>query len=909
MTRRHDDKHPNKISVILFYLASIIIHDLFRTDHTNFYNSQTSSYLDLAPLYGSNIDEQNLMRTHKDGKLKPDAFSEIRLLSFPPGVGILLIMFNRFHNNTVEMLARINQDNQFRKPKGDYPKLNWDDKNFPSDWKTYDENLFQTGRLITCGLYINIVLTDYVRTILNLNKTNSNWALDPRIDIPGVPEAAGNQVSAEFNLVYRWHSAISVRDEKWTNTLWKTEFSELDPKTVTYHQFIMAAAKLEAKFLAMDPAERPLGQFKRTNGKFDEDALVEEFVNGIEDCSNAYGANRVPPVMRVIEILGIEQARAWSVASLNEFRKYFALEPHKTFESINPDPYVADQLKRLYDHPDYVELYPGLVAEEPKQPMVPGAGLTPGFTISRAVLSDAVALVRGDRFYTVDYHPKKLTNWGYTEVAKDLAIDNGCVIYKLILSAFPFHFKPDSIYAHFPMTVPEEMISVIKKLGRADHYNNTRPSRAPGIKVISSYSGVEAALKSPETFKVAITDSIVQLLGKPAKDFMLAGDSPKNSQSRNMMEKALYLDGKWEAQVRDYYEMITAKLLKEKAYKIADKNQVDIIRDIGNLTHIHFVSEMFALPLKTEERPLGVFTEHELYLIMVALFLTVYFDVDPVSSYPLREKARSATQMLGGLVEANVREISVGGVFNRLMSAIFPDHSPLKDYGINLIKRLLKSGMDIPQLVWGHILGTLGGMTANQGQLFAQVLEYYLTVGHDAHWAKINTLAKDDSDKSFEVLRRYVMEGVRIAGQTGIYREVAKACELKDGETNLKLAVGEKVLLNLHAASMDPKVFPNPEQVVLDRPESSYISLGMGPHECLGSGMTYTALTAMFKVVGKLDKLRPALGPQGLLHKVKAPFPTEGVVPKGPWYDLYLTESHDSLWPFPQSKLSVYCSL
>ena len=30
-----------------------------------------------------------------------------------------------------------------------------------------------------------------------------------------------------------------------------------------------------------------------------------------------------------------------------------------------------------------------------------GAGITPTFTISRAILSDAVTLVRGDRFYTV----------------------------------------------------------------------------------------------------------------------------------------------------------------------------------------------------------------------------------------------------------------------------------------------------------------------------------------------------------------------------------------------------------------------------------------------------------------------------------------------------------------------------
>lgn len=56
---------------------------------------------------------------------------------------------------------------------------------------------------------------------------------------------------------------------------------------------------------------------------------------------------------------------------------------------------------RHVEHPDFVELYPGIVAEEAKEPMVPGVGITPTYTISRAVLSDAVGLVRGDRFYTV----------------------------------------------------------------------------------------------------------------------------------------------------------------------------------------------------------------------------------------------------------------------------------------------------------------------------------------------------------------------------------------------------------------------------------------------------------------------------------------------------------------------------
>lgn len=115
----------------------------------------------------------------------------------------------------------------------------------------------------------------------------------------------------------------------------------------------------------------------------------------------SFGARNVPKALRAVEILGIQQARKWNCGSLNEFRKFFGLKPYETFEEINSDPYVADQLRHLYEHPEYVELYPGIVAEEAKEPMAPGVGIAPTYTVSRAVLSDAVALVRGDRFYTV----------------------------------------------------------------------------------------------------------------------------------------------------------------------------------------------------------------------------------------------------------------------------------------------------------------------------------------------------------------------------------------------------------------------------------------------------------------------------------------------------------------------------
>lgn len=145
--------HPNNVSSVLFYWAAIIIHDLFQTDHSDFSNSQTSSYLDLSPLYGDTQADQDAIRTFKDGKLKADCFSEYRLLGFPPGVGVIIIMFNRFHNYVVEQLALINEGGRFTKPSDNLPP-----ERREKAWKDYDNDLFQTGRLVTCGLYINITL-------------------------------------------------------------------------------------------------------------------------------------------------------------------------------------------------------------------------------------------------------------------------------------------------------------------------------------------------------------------------------------------------------------------------------------------------------------------------------------------------------------------------------------------------------------------------------------------------------------------------------------------------------------------------------------------------------------------------------------------------------------------------------
>ena len=247
--------------------------------------SQTSSYLDLSPLYGDTQDDQDQIRTFKDGKLKPDCFSEQRLLGFPPGCGTILIMFNRFHNYVVEQLAMINENGRFSKPSDKLPK-----EMVEKAWIKYDNDLFQTGRLITCGLYINITLGDYLRTIVNLNRSNTTWTLDPRVDMDkffgkdGTPRGVGNQVSAEFNLVYRWHSATSKRDEEWTENMYKQMFGK-PASEVPMHELLAGLGKWNAG-LDKDPHKRPFAGLQRdSEGRYNDDELVKILSDSIEDCA------------------------------------------------------------------------------------------------------------------------------------------------------------------------------------------------------------------------------------------------------------------------------------------------------------------------------------------------------------------------------------------------------------------------------------------------------------------------------------------------------------------------------------------------------------------------------------------------------------------------------------------------
>ena len=102
-----------------------------------------------------------------------------------------------------------------------------------------------------------------------------------------------------------------------------------------------------------------------------------------------------------------------------------------------------------------------------------------------------------------------------------IKLTNLGVFYKLFLRAFPAHFKPNSIYAHYPMTIPSENRKIMKTLGREAHYSYDRPAFiAPRIN-LTTYVGAKSILENQSVFKVTWGTTTEELFGKGGANFML----------------------------------------------------------------------------------------------------------------------------------------------------------------------------------------------------------------------------------------------------------------------------------------------------------------------------------------------------------------------------------------------------
>lgn len=218
------------------------------------------------------------------------------------GFTMFTVLFLREHNRVARLLA------------DDNPK--WD-----------DERLFQTARNIVIAIVIKLVVEEYIN---HITPYHFRFLLDPWLGarLARAPWHRQNWASAEFNLVYRWHSLV--------------------PSTLT-----------------VGDAELPLAETLLGSALLPGPGLGRLFEDASEQRAGRICLFNTDPALREVEEASIAGSRALDLAPYNAYREHLRFPRVRRFEHVSSDPRVHGALRELYRTVDDIDLYVGLFAEEP----------------------------------------------------------------------------------------------------------------------------------------------------------------------------------------------------------------------------------------------------------------------------------------------------------------------------------------------------------------------------------------------------------------------------------------------------------------------------------------------------------------------------------------------------------------
>lgn len=89
-------------------------------------------------------------------------------------------------------------------------------------------------------------------------------------------------------MFYRWHTAMSAKDEVWAHDLYKDVFPNDDPATLSLPAFIEGLRRWEHG-VNPDPGKRAFGNLERqANGSFEDAELVKLLQESTEDVAGTF---------------------------------------------------------------------------------------------------------------------------------------------------------------------------------------------------------------------------------------------------------------------------------------------------------------------------------------------------------------------------------------------------------------------------------------------------------------------------------------------------------------------------------------------------------------------------------------------------------------------------------------------
>ncbi|KAJ3493551.1 hypothetical protein NLJ89_g10993 [Agrocybe chaxingu] len=532
----------------------------------------------------------------------------------------------------------------------------------------------------------------------------------------------------------------------------------------------------------------------------------------------------------------------------------------KTFLEWNSDREIADAAEKLYGNIDLLELYVGLQAEEAK-PLVDGAGLCPGYTVSRAILSDAIALTRGDRFFTHDFTPFNLTSWGFADCQRDPdAFGFGSMLGRLFLRTLPDHFTENSTYTFFPLMTPESMEVILKNLEVADQYDLSRPKYKSAPVFVEGYSRVSAVLKNKEGFTTPYKTRVDRVIQGPG--FFPVEDQRNQQAIIKILTSPEHFDD-----IGQYFYTMTKKLIDEKSYALVGgkTSGVDLVRQVVSVLPAYWVATDLAsstsfggggagIELKTKEHPSGTYTPQELYEALGEIYEFIFLDIEASRVMVLEDKVKEHIKTLLRLINGGLNgALSFTGIIGTVSSMF---SKPKSTEYHDIVKRLYELGDSTDQLA-NTILALM--VTAGTELVIAITNTLNVYLGSD-HAPTLTALANKKGQ--FDA---YVYEVLRIDPTfQGVFR-ISTKDQVINGQSFKK---NDRVFLNIASANLDEKVFPDPFSVNLTRPAKDRLSAD-GVFNYLGEGLTVKIVSEVLRAVFEYTNVRRAPGQSGNLKRFK----------------------------------------
>lgn len=196
-----------------------------------------------------------------------------------------------------------------------------------------DDRLYQTARNTVIVMVIKLVVEEYIN---HISPFHFQFRAQPASFYASRWNRT-NWISLEFNLLYRWHGLVP--DSLWVGR------QCVPMQDTLFNNGLLMNTGLAAAFDAA--SHQPAGRV------------------GLK--------NTHPYLVKEVEAPSLQLGRDAKLQGYNAYRQYAGYKPVERFEQITSDPSLQRELRALYGHPNNVELYVGLFAED----IQPGSAVPP----------------------------------------------------------------------------------------------------------------------------------------------------------------------------------------------------------------------------------------------------------------------------------------------------------------------------------------------------------------------------------------------------------------------------------------------------------------------------------------------------------------------------------------------------